>query len=190
MNNNNQTQTQTVRQPQLQVNSTQTLRATSWYAKNRPDGLLKVGEPSSAGTVLPAGTTVLVRGALGGQEYDVEVVAHPAAGAMAEDQHIGLRGYMHLNKVIGKEELYVNRKKQAAAASPATVTPANPLEALKALVEEQKALKARLAALDSEIPAARAKALKAKEEFDSLFAGAGIETETVETAGDETSTEA
>ncbi len=191
MNNNNQTNnTQTTRAPQLQIGSSHPIRATSWYSKNRADGLMKVGEPSSAGIVLPDNTVVLVRGSLGGQEYSVEVVAHPAGKDLAEDEKIGMIGFMHVNKLVGKEDMYVNRKKQAANVQGAPAAkPSNPLEALKALMDEQKALKARLVALDSEIPAARAKALAAKAEFDALFEGAGIEDE-AESADAETSTEA
>ena len=187
MNNNNPNNTQSTRQPQLQIGSAQIIRATSWYAKGRADGLLKVGEPSSAGVGLPDGTTVLIRGSLGGQEYSVEVVAHSATATLAEDEKVGLIGFMHVNKVVGREDLYVNRKKQGATTqATAVAAKANPLEQLKALAEEQKKLQARLAEIAKEIPVARAAALKAKAEFDALFEGAGVEAETT----DETSTEA
>jgi len=192
MNNTNTTKT---RVPQLQPNTEYTFRATSWYDKGR--GLNKVGEPSSQGVLLPEGTRVLCLGkseTTGG--YKVQVLSHPEArkadGTVITkaNEYVGIEGYADGNKLLGSEAAQKYLTSRAAQKQP---TPANgsntvaPLAKLQALAEEKRRLLERLGQIDGEIVAAKAAALKAKEEFDALFASAGIEN--AETENEETPAE-
>lgn len=192
MNTNTNTTTKT-RAPQLQPNTEYTFRATSWYDKGR--GLNKVGEPSSQGVLLPEGTRVICLGkseTTGG--YKVKVLSHPEArkadGTLVTeaDKYIGIEGYADSNKLLGSDaaQKYLTARaaqKQPSAAATAAA-PMAPLAKLQQLAEEKRRLLERLGQIDGEIVEAKAAALKAKEEFDALFASAGIE-ENAETENEE-----